>query len=266
MYDRFIRGGGYLMAISDKVRKILWGKSGSRCAFCKHELVIDATSKDDQSVVGDECHIVSRQANGPRYRRDFPTEKLDSYDNLILLCRIHHKMVDDQHETFTEDILKQLKENHERWVADRLNNENQTEEKPLRIRRVQGNIPEVLPRITSGKEIINIIDNAMGYEFDHDEPENEEEVELISGFFQYIQDLGYLLDDFESGERVRHGFEISNLIRELSDHNYYVFGTREIRIVEGGKGAPSNFPIAIIYLKQKDNKTILKFDLAELEK
>jgi hypothetical protein len=54
------------MAISGKTRKILWGRSGNRCAICRRELVMDATDLDDESVTGDECHIVARKPIGTR--------------------------------------------------------------------------------------------------------------------------------------------------------------------------------------------------------
>ena len=84
------------MAISNKTRKILWGRSGNRCAICKNEIVVDATAQDDESVVADECHIISSQTNGPRHDLSYQSKKLDSYENVILLCRTHHKMIDDQ--------------------------------------------------------------------------------------------------------------------------------------------------------------------------
>ena len=77
---------------------------------------MDATPEDDESVVGDECHIVSGKPIGPRYDSEYPVEEIDSYLNLILMCRVHHKMVDDQAETFTADILHQ----HESWVVQAL--------------------------------------------------------------------------------------------------------------------------------------------------
>ncbi|MHA0858500.1 HNH endonuclease [Paenibacillus sp. CMAA1364] len=254
------------MPISNKTRKILWGRSGNRCSICKHEMVVEATIHDDPSVVGEECHIISGQVNGPRYKPEHPIEKIDLNDNLILLCRIHHKMVDDQHETFTERILKEMKENHEKWVTERLNQQDVKEDKPVRIRRIKENIPSVLPMINSGKELIGIIDGALGYQFDHDEPKNEEEVELISSFLQYAQDLGGLLGEFESGERVTYGYELTKSINQLLDNNYLVFGARELRILEGGKSKPSNWPIAIVYIRHKDNIEIQKVDLAESEK
>jgi hypothetical protein len=105
----------------------------------------------------------------------------------------------------------------------------------------------------------------MGYEFDHDEPQNETEVELISGFLQYLHDFGDLLSDFESGERVRFGFEITKMIKELLDHEYYVFGAREVRVLEGGRGTPSSFPIAIVYVRHKGNLLMMNEDKTDLE-
>ncbi|MFD2881816.1 HNH endonuclease [Paenibacillus rhizoplanae] len=68
-------------------------------------------------MIGEECHIISGQKNGPRHDQNRPKDVIDTYDNFILLCRIHHKMIDDQPETFTEDIIKQIKVNHELWVS-----------------------------------------------------------------------------------------------------------------------------------------------------
>ncbi len=101
------------MAISEKVRKILWGRSGNRCAICRHELVVNATSADDESVVGEECHIISGKSQGPRYDPEFPADRVDEPENLILLCRTHHKIVDDQFKTYTVDTLSAQKKEHE---------------------------------------------------------------------------------------------------------------------------------------------------------
>ena len=50
------------MGISLRTHKILWGRSGGKCAICKNELLIDpTTSKDVESIVGDEAHIIARK-------------------------------------------------------------------------------------------------------------------------------------------------------------------------------------------------------------
>lgn len=111
------------MATTDKIRKILWGRSGNQCAECRHDLVVNATLAGTASVVGDEFHIVSGKGQGPRYDPHFPIDRLDEPDNLILLCRVHHKRVDDQQEIYTADKLRNLKINHEEWVSSKLTKE-----------------------------------------------------------------------------------------------------------------------------------------------
>ena len=109
------------MGISDKTRKLLWGRSGSRCAFCRQELCVDSTPLDGESIVGDECHIHSKETNGPRFVSPQPFDDMDCYPNLILLCRVHHKQVDDQQNTYASAVLIKMKNEHECWVTQTLN-------------------------------------------------------------------------------------------------------------------------------------------------
>ena len=110
------------MSITLKTHKMLWGRSGNRCAMpdCRKELVMDATETDDESLIGEECHIVAKSADGPRGDPDFPEDKINKYDNLILLCSVHHKIIDDQSNTFSVEYLKEIKTMHERWVRELL--------------------------------------------------------------------------------------------------------------------------------------------------
>ncbi|MGB3491138.1 MAG: HNH endonuclease [Elainellaceae cyanobacterium] len=110
------------MSISLKTHKILWAKSGNRCAHqdCKNELIVDATLTDDNSIIGEEAHIVSRKEDGPRGDHELPLEDRDEYSNLILLCRNHHKEIDDQIDKYSVDYLHTMKKQHEDWVRSNL--------------------------------------------------------------------------------------------------------------------------------------------------
>lgn len=101
---------------------MLWGRAANRCAFpdCQIELVMDETETDDQSIVGDEAHIIAQEPEGPRGYPNFPKDKIDKYDNLILLCKIHHKLVDDQCIYYSVDTLLKMKNDHIKWVKDKL--------------------------------------------------------------------------------------------------------------------------------------------------
>jgi hypothetical protein len=98
--------------------KSLWGRAANRCSFtdCKIELTPDGAKE----TLGEMAHIIAKSPDGPRGKSDIPPESRDSYENLILLCPTHHKIVDKDPEKWTVDILKQMKEKHEKWVIEQL--------------------------------------------------------------------------------------------------------------------------------------------------
>jgi hypothetical protein len=244
------------MSISAKTRKVLWGRSGKLCAICKKEIVIDATRQDDESVVGDECHIISVRADGPRHDPSYPQDKLDSYENLILLCRVDHKKVDDQKDIYTTDILRQMKLNHESWVREKLIDEQKI--RPLKIRRIKQNIPALLFRLTTGKQVLDLLSGSHAGSMDHDELKSQEEANLVGGFLQTVRDWGDLGDDLEPSDRVSAAFSLTQALQELEEAGFFVFGGREIQFLEGGiHPESSKWPVAILSVLRKDNKAII---------
>ncbi|MBM4310424.1 MAG: HNH endonuclease [Deltaproteobacteria bacterium] len=243
------------MSISDKTRKILWGKSGNRCAICKKELVLDATPYDDESIVGEECHIVSGQKNGPRYNKLYHQEGIDSYQNLLLLCRVHHKMIDDQHETYLAELLLQIKENHEKWVTAKLTGNDGP--KPIQIRRIKGQTVSFLTRMNTGREILNLVEGSCAGSYDHDELETQHEVKIVGEFLDIIRDWVDIGSDIDPSGRTEMAFRLSQTIKELEELGFYVFGAKEVRAITGGNSEnPVNWPLSIIRVVRKTNPEI----------
>src|SRR3989338_3070397 len=98
-----------------KYIKTLWGRAANRCAFpnCKIELTPDG----ETNTLGEIAHIVAELPSGPRGNNDIPPELRNDYSNLILLCPTHHRMIDNNPEEWTVEKLKQLKQDHEKWVS-----------------------------------------------------------------------------------------------------------------------------------------------------
>ena len=121
------------MSIDVRDRKLLWTKAGNRCSFryngfvCDKELIV--RDGDDNVIIGKECHIVDKNPNTSRFIKDFPNK--DSNDNLILMCGEHHDIIDSDGDKFTTKVLKEMKESHEKSIADRL---EMKEIEPLIIR------------------------------------------------------------------------------------------------------------------------------------
>lgn len=90
----------------------LFAKSGNRCAFenCQHELVTE-----ENLFVGQICHIEGFSANGPRFNASLGLKSRE-FENLILLCYKHHKMIDSNPTIYNIEFLKNLKKTHEAQI------------------------------------------------------------------------------------------------------------------------------------------------------
>lgn len=103
------------MSIPVRDQKMLWGSAAGRCSFpkCGKKLVADPSQLDPAVVLGEMAHIIGASVAGPRGASAMTQEQRDSYDNLVLLCEEHHKIVDGQRNTYTADLLRQFKREHE---------------------------------------------------------------------------------------------------------------------------------------------------------
>jgi hypothetical protein len=108
------------MAPTQKDLKILYQRSGNRCAFpdCQKLLVFSASLQDDPVPASEVAHIVARKSDGPRGSYPLLLAERDKYDNLILLCEEHHHLIDSQSQTYTVERLRQMKADHEKLILE----------------------------------------------------------------------------------------------------------------------------------------------------
>lgn len=106
--------------MQEKEIKILWGRSGNRCAICKLELTPDG----DKETLGEMAHIVAKSKDGPRGDSPLSLKDRDKYKNLILLCPTHHSHIDKNFHDWSVQKLHHIKSEHEAWVSEQLNTGN----------------------------------------------------------------------------------------------------------------------------------------------
>ena len=99
---------------SSTIRK-LFAHSGNRCGFpdCQHAVVDTATD----TLIGEVAHICAAEPGGPRFDPAQSDEERRAYDNLILLCHAHHRIVDAKPDRYPADTLRGYKADHEARFA-----------------------------------------------------------------------------------------------------------------------------------------------------
>lgn len=105
------------MSYTDLTLKKLFALSGNVCAFpgCTAPIV----DTDSGVVVGDICHIKGRSEDGPRYDPAQPDKERNGYENLLLMCVAHNRIVDGKktRDQYPVGRLQEFKRNHEAQYA-----------------------------------------------------------------------------------------------------------------------------------------------------
>jgi hypothetical protein len=102
-----------LKSPKDSTIRKLFALSMNRCAFpnCAAAIIDSSTN----TILGEVCHICAQNSGGPRYDPQQSAEERHSFENLVLFCRNHHKVIDasENLHLYTVDHLKGLKALHE---------------------------------------------------------------------------------------------------------------------------------------------------------
>lgn len=86
--------------------------------MCREHLIEGAGKS--ASLVGEVAHIVGEQAGAPRGGGEMALSERNAPDNLMLLCLKHHKVIDDDEETYTVEKLHEIRSSHLAWLIEQL--------------------------------------------------------------------------------------------------------------------------------------------------
>lgn len=228
----------------DVDRKKLWGRSGSRCAMCNVEL----TQFDGHDViVGDEAHVRSKSPDGPRHDPEYPDAKVDSYANLILLCKAHHKLIDDNADVFLAQQVEDLKRRHEERVAIALGNNDDS----------RWVVEPELAWIVNGTEFAVLVSNASAFVTSHVHPRDRVEADLVASALQGATDWGDIFDDIGPAGRVDAAMDLQGTLEVLLDRGLMVIGGLGRHRHQSGVV----FPTALIRIERVVDLAAAEFDL-----
>lgn len=106
----------YRKAIPPDVMLRLWVRSGGRCEFCNDIVYHDGLTLTVGNFA-DVAHIIGNSEDGPRGNSSSSELSID-YDNLMMLCKTHHKLIDDNPNDWPPSTLRQMKRTHEERIEN----------------------------------------------------------------------------------------------------------------------------------------------------
>jgi hypothetical protein len=105
-------------SIPAEIKLKLWVKSGGRCEFpgCNKEAWRDDLTMQEDNFAH-VAHIVAASPDGPRGDQVLSEELDTDFENLLLLCQTHSKLIDGAHKSdYSVEQLKQYKREHEERI------------------------------------------------------------------------------------------------------------------------------------------------------
>lgn len=120
---------------SAKTIKQLFALSKNECAFpkCPVEIVLE----ENNTVVGEVCHIRGLRPNAARHDPTQTDDERNAFENLILMCSIHHKVIDEDDESYTVQRLLEIKKSHESRGASTLTDDQRRQFEDLLDERIR---------------------------------------------------------------------------------------------------------------------------------
>lgn len=137
----------------EKTIKRLFSRSGNHCAFSDCDQII---ATDEGYLVGEICHIEAASKGGERYNPEQSDEERASFENLIILCSVHHTITNDTVK-YTVDVLRKIKADHEAKFSKKSYEVPQNilvkaiAQYKAAISRVENNTEEILEILKSGR-------------------------------------------------------------------------------------------------------------------
>jgi ElaB/YqjD/DUF883 family membrane-anchored ribosome-binding protein len=182
--------------------KRLFAVSGNRCAFpgCTLSLV-DAGSG---TVLGEICHIAARSPEGPRYDPGQTDEDRHDFDNLVLLCPSHHKIVDENPDAYTVEKLCEIKEQHEANQISGIELSDEAAQRMATRLEIHGSVSG---QVAAGSHIVQVGDTFnMSGDF------RGAFLNIKSTLANVTQTIGTLPQDYASTKE-----ELQKLVKELNE-------------------------------------------------
>ncbi len=115
----------------------------------------------------------------------------------------------------------------------------------------------------TGKELLNLIDDAMAFETDHEDINDEDEINFIARILETLTDYSDSISfQPEIGYKISLIVELNKILKEIEDRSFALFGEKKKRKMKFSDNSTDIWEVSSLYLMKTGNKNIV--DLTKL--
>ena len=196
---------------------------------------------------------------GPRFDPNLPdTFDLDSYENLVLLCKSDHEFVDKNWIEWPVARLTELKSRHEEWVSIRLSRgENGWVADPT--------APPLRLKLVTAELLWSVAAKCQAYRFSYSAGLTAQQKELVATFCDVVKDWLDIGESFEYQTQILEAeSSIEEAMEPLIKNGLVVLAGRQGLLHLGGAGtAPLQWAQAEVWILTAED--FLQAAIAEAE-
>jgi len=139
-----------------KIQLHLWVAAGGRCEFpgCNKPLWRDDLTFTEGNY-SNISHIIAQAPNGPRGNTILSKKLEKNFDNLMLMCQAHNKLIDSHPDKYTADFLRKAKKIHEEKIKTQTGIQS---DKKTTVIRLQANIRSRKVEVAPSEVNVAVVD------------------------------------------------------------------------------------------------------------
>jgi hypothetical protein len=123
---------------------------------------------------------------------------------------------------------------------------------------VQRQEPPALVELVTAADLVSVAMGAEESSIDHEDLTNEVDVELVAAFFQNLSDYMDMWDDYEPGDRIRAQHGLGQMLSDLHEQGWRLFGARGKGSLRGDDGRSEPWETVYLRMVRSDSQQIVK--------
>ena len=116
----------------------------------------------------------------------------------------------------------------------------------------------MLPKINTGKELLELLQGVHGFEYEYENTNAIPEINFMTSIMGQLQEyVDYLSDDTDVYERMKTIPELVGILNQIEEHKFGLFGEKKVKTATVYGQKFDDWLVGTFYLMKLDNPNVV---------